>query len=422
MKKRLMGLLLATAMAFSVAGCGEAKKVTEMIDQIGTVSENSEEVIAAAEAAYEELKEKDKEQVENYDTLTAAREKYDAIQEEIAKEKAREEAYNAGMAAMEKEDYQTAIQKFIESDDYEDAADQIVACQDALITDSVTVIDGDTIEEETSGEAILISRDENEVSAEKNYVGKYVIVTGKVTAIKSDETVFTTDKTYTCPVAIYLEGGWIICVNSSSEVVTKAKAGDTIQAIGIITGFEKYGDSILVAQTEGNAVQACISDEKTAQEDMVKLITAMKDSKFYRDAVKWCTIYKKVYPDDAKNTDILATEAAIQTFCYPGTYIEKYEWRFMSSITDMQEQTDVEKNGFACDYYDSNLSKNVQTYANYLMDRGYEQNSSYVRISVNGESYSYLYFTNKSDNTIIAMAQGSGFVRIVVYSKEIMNQ
>lgn len=135
MKKKILALILAGVMALSVTGCGEAKKVTELIDAIGTVSDSSEEKIIAAEEAYAELTDKQKNKVQNYDVLSDARDAYDAL---ILLEQ-KKEAYNAGIEAYEaavttysSDDCENAVAFFEEADDYEDAADKRAEAQEYL--------------------------------------------------------------------------------------------------------------------------------------------------------------------------------------------------------------------------------------------------------------------------------------------------
>lgn len=150
---------------------------------------------------------------------------------------------------------------------------------------------------------------------------------------------------------------------------------------------------------------------------MVQLISDMSNYKYYRDAATWAGIYKKLYKDDKKNDTIIAKEVLADTFCYPRMDVEKYDMYFMTSVTNVEEVPDVEAGGLGYDYYDPASSGNVQKYANYLMDRGYVKQDKLVNISANGVTEAYLYFVNKYDDSIVAMGQGNGYIRVIVYAK-----
>ena len=80
--KKLLALMLAAALAFSLVACGKseaAKTVDEQISAIGEVTLDSESQIATAERAVAALEEADKEQLDNLDDLTQARATYDAL-------------------------------------------------------------------------------------------------------------------------------------------------------------------------------------------------------------------------------------------------------------------------------------------------------------------------------------------------------
>lgn len=75
--------VMFTAVMLAVLCCGcmseEAKQVQDLIEDIGVVTLESGEEIAVAEASYASLTDRDKSAIRNYDTLTAAREKYDDL-------------------------------------------------------------------------------------------------------------------------------------------------------------------------------------------------------------------------------------------------------------------------------------------------------------------------------------------------------
>ncbi|MCM1287952.1 MAG: hypothetical protein NC240_06535 [Clostridium sp.] len=78
MKKKVLIACMCVMMSFLCA-CGKSKEtqfVEEKISAIGTVTWENESAIVEAESAYEELSDKDKKDVENYNDLVSAREKY----------------------------------------------------------------------------------------------------------------------------------------------------------------------------------------------------------------------------------------------------------------------------------------------------------------------------------------------------------
>ena len=89
--KKIVVLLLAISMVFSLCGCGEkksdeVKKVEQLISSIGAVSLDREKYITDAESAYEHLYEADKEQVDNYDILVEARSSYNSLVQSVENE------------------------------------------------------------------------------------------------------------------------------------------------------------------------------------------------------------------------------------------------------------------------------------------------------------------------------------------------
>lgn len=88
MKTRGNVVLLLLVLVLSlgcVTGCSamgpdeDVQAVIEQIDAIGAVTDDSGPAISQVEAAYRSLDDKQKEKVENYDTLTAARDDYDTL-------------------------------------------------------------------------------------------------------------------------------------------------------------------------------------------------------------------------------------------------------------------------------------------------------------------------------------------------------
>ena len=86
--KKIIAAAMACMIVFALAGCGKSAAVKEterLISDIGTVTTDSVGAVEAAEAAYRALSREDREQVGNYDVLTAAREALDAAQLEAVR-------------------------------------------------------------------------------------------------------------------------------------------------------------------------------------------------------------------------------------------------------------------------------------------------------------------------------------------------
>lgn len=81
MNKKLTALVLALVLVLALTGCQSkaAKAVDEQIWSIGTVTLNSGDAIAAAEAAAEELSQKDYESLKNLELLAQARADYEHL-------------------------------------------------------------------------------------------------------------------------------------------------------------------------------------------------------------------------------------------------------------------------------------------------------------------------------------------------------
>ena len=77
--KRGFSMLLALVLCLSLCACGQneaVKQVESMIDALGEITLDRIDDICSAEAAYDALTAEEKEQVQNYSTLTAARDRY----------------------------------------------------------------------------------------------------------------------------------------------------------------------------------------------------------------------------------------------------------------------------------------------------------------------------------------------------------
>ncbi len=82
--KKLIALTLALILCLGLIGCGSSKSeealhVEGLIDAIGTVTKDSEFAIIQAETEYEWLWDEARAEVENYDTLVAARAAFDGL-------------------------------------------------------------------------------------------------------------------------------------------------------------------------------------------------------------------------------------------------------------------------------------------------------------------------------------------------------
>lgn len=120
MRKRIIALLLVGMMSFSLVACNEAKKVSALIDGLGTVTLESDAAITEAENAYNELSDADKEKIENHDTLVAARADYETL--------VLEDAYNEADKVFSSGDYDTAKTMFEDLGDYSDAQSRALGC------------------------------------------------------------------------------------------------------------------------------------------------------------------------------------------------------------------------------------------------------------------------------------------------------
>ena len=87
--KKFIALAMVCAMVLALVGCGKSAAVKEterLINDIGTVTVDSDQAVEAAEAAYEALSQEDRNQIGNYDVLTAAREALDAAKLEALRQ------------------------------------------------------------------------------------------------------------------------------------------------------------------------------------------------------------------------------------------------------------------------------------------------------------------------------------------------
>lgn len=79
--KRALALLLAFVMMFALCGCGSKKsekvmEVERLISELGDITSESGEKLNKAKSAYEELSDKERKNVENYEVLCAYEDDY----------------------------------------------------------------------------------------------------------------------------------------------------------------------------------------------------------------------------------------------------------------------------------------------------------------------------------------------------------
>ena len=91
--KRILSVLLAITLLFSLTACGKSDAVINvetLIAEIGEVKLDNEEPIKKAEEAYASLPDEEKSDVETYDQLTAARDKFEKLKAEEEERKRKE--------------------------------------------------------------------------------------------------------------------------------------------------------------------------------------------------------------------------------------------------------------------------------------------------------------------------------------------
>lgn len=91
--KRVLALILALIMALSLAACGKseaAKETEKLIEEIGEVELSDLAAIEAAEDSFNALSADDQAQVSNYDALVDARQQWDHLRTNGAREAAKD--------------------------------------------------------------------------------------------------------------------------------------------------------------------------------------------------------------------------------------------------------------------------------------------------------------------------------------------
>lgn len=145
--KRIASLVLVFVLVVLLCACGKseaAEMVDSLILSIGTVSLNSEAAISAAENAYAQLPDKDKEKVENLVTLMEARTSYDGLLEQALKQ------------AEEVEKQAESIEQIIQQARDEWESFNIIGTLELL--DSITAV---TVEQEKEINAFYAEIEEN---------------------------------------------------------------------------------------------------------------------------------------------------------------------------------------------------------------------------------------------------------------------
>ena len=120
MKKLSIIAILSMILVISLTSCGKsetAQAVDDKIQAIGTVTLDSEKAILDAEEGYAALTDKEKKQIEYYQTLTEARNKYDTLVKEKEEQEEKE--------AAEKKEIKDDIEELIDENSIKKAREEI---------------------------------------------------------------------------------------------------------------------------------------------------------------------------------------------------------------------------------------------------------------------------------------------------------
>ena len=287
--------------------------------------------------------------------------------------------------------------------------------------DIVTVITTDGEIEQTNAAELLAVQEENAVRFQSKYIGAQVIVTSTVEKIETDETLFLTDSTYTPDVTVYLAGGWDFGTNDTNEVVAELSRGDTVTAVGTITGLAHFDSEIAVLHTlEYGYTTALVTEAMAAEYEaenpaLAAAIEQMMENFYYRDASIFMDYYMNTWPDDPYCEELTQNQDTISVMCYEGTYIRRYEYCWGLANVPTYDTVTAELGGTGYDYYDSSASSHIEDYGSFLRNRGYVYQDENIGIEVNGVTEAYAQFKN-ADGDIIAMGNGGTFVRVIVYA------
>ena len=289
----------------------------------------------------------------------------------------------------------------------------------AVSGDSIVINNDGEVEELTIDDLISIHSG-NQLRWDKNYVGAKVIVTSDVKEIKTDEWLVLETDSYTPKIVLHLGNGWIVS-GASSNFVENLNIGDKIQFAGTITGFMKYGDGVAVIYTSGNPTYVQMADESSdgLKDTVVSMINDFLDGRNYAESQYWLDFYKSYVSEDEEGFASLkaALDEALSN-CYQGTYLDKYDSMF--TCTDVVP-CDVENYGEGYDYYDPIYTMDMNVYIQHLKNKGFKStDNQYATATVNGVQDTYATLAN-ADDVLVALAQGDGYVRVLVWSKEAYN-
>ncbi|MBP3621897.1 MAG: hypothetical protein J6J16_09075 [Lachnospiraceae bacterium] len=124
MKKKLFSVVLCLSVLMSLVACGKDKKseaamaLDEKIQSIGVVTLDSGELIAEIEQGYMQLSDKEKEQLEYYQSYVTAKESYEKLlSEEQTKETEKQELVTEIESLIEDNESSAALDKINEIDD-----------------------------------------------------------------------------------------------------------------------------------------------------------------------------------------------------------------------------------------------------------------------------------------------------------------
>ena len=260
---------------------------------------------------------------------------------------------------------------------------------------------------------------ENQLKWDKNYLGAKVFVTSDIKAIKTKEWLVLENDSYTPNIVLHLGNGWIVS-GAESSLVENLNIGDTLQFSGTITGFMKYESGVAVIYTSSHATYVQKASESgDDRTGLLSMINGYLDNRNYKDAHFWTDFYRTAFPEDENIASLQASLEESLSSCYQGTYLERYDTMFTCTQVVPCE---VENYGEGYDYYDPIYTMNMNTYATHLKNKGFKSTENkYATATVNGVLDTYATLVNE-DDVLVALAQGDGCVRVLVWSKEAFNE
>jgi hypothetical protein len=291
---------------------------------------------------------------------------------------------------------------------------------------TITVIKADGEVETLTGEEMVQLYADNKVKFQNQYVDAQVILTSTLTSIEMNETVtlmkvdesFNSEAaSYTPPIVLHLEGGWLVSV-SSADAAENLSVGDTVQVLGTIMGYSEDLDNIAifnrsrhpVAITECNELKdSAEASGEVLQSLIMEMITGTYYY-YYEDATIFVQYYSDTYQQDASTQELLEI---IDERSYPGTFLRTYDSMF-SSVTEVTEVS-AELDGTGYVYYDSAFSANFDAYVQKLENIGFERKSNSL-MTVEVEGVEELYIPYTYDNVLFAISTGTDCVKVVVFT------